>query len=367
MDWPSYLRKVVSRTAGAAAGVAVAAGGPIAVASAGAAAEQLSDDLLAQFMGAHADQMQRIEELGQEMRGRLIGVQDAVGGLLDAPWRTALAHIEEASSRPSRREQELELARVRLFDAWGVAEGLLGRNAMSQDPAALRCPLIAQQIAALYSFLGEPLNTARWLAIAYAASRNQLNNRIDAAHDMFVQKVIHAKRKSTDSSRLQIQVWSVDRNSQEPLWVRAPGFVYETKAGEPWRKMGTVERDLGFEGCVAALVELDAEAQLLRKTCLWSGADEAAMPSESSREGARRAVTSMDNGYYAGALVVFDSTTAVGLDFSGHPSEVQSPLEKPAADRYGYIWRRGRLLSGTYLHSHFPYFASAPNRHDWSR
>jgi hypothetical protein len=127
VDWPSYLRKVVSRSAvaaaGAAAGVATAAGGPIAVASAKAAAEKVSDDLLAQFLGAHDDQMQRIEELSLEMRGRLIGLQNTVGGLLDAPWRTALAHIEEAGRGPVRRGQELELARIRLFDAWGVAKG----------------------------------------------------------------------------------------------------------------------------------------------------------------------------------------------------------------------------------------------------
>jgi len=139
--------------------MAAGAGGPIAVVAAGAAAENLSESLLAQFMGAHTDQMQRIEALRQEMRGRLIGLQDTVGGLLDAPWRTALAHIEEAARRPPRRAQELELARVRLFEAWGVAEGLFGRNAKSLDPAALRCPLIAQQLAAVYTFLGEPLTS----------------------------------------------------------------------------------------------------------------------------------------------------------------------------------------------------------------
>ena len=48
---------------------------------------------------------------------------------------------------------------------------------------------------------------------------------------------------------------------------------------------------------------------------------------ESSREGARRAVTSIDNDYYEGALVVFDLVAAAVFDFSGRPSEGQSPLE----------------------------------------
>ena len=113
------------------------------------------------------------------------------------PWRTALAHIEEAGRRPSSRAQELELARIRLFDARQVAESLLERDPRSLDPAALRCPLIAQQIAAVYSFLGEPQNTGTRLANAYRASRKQLDNQVGWLYDIFVQKMKGAKGLSS--------------------------------------------------------------------------------------------------------------------------------------------------------------------------
>jgi hypothetical protein len=90
--------------------VAAAHGGPVAAASARAAAQRVSDDLVAQFLGAHDEQMERMDALAQEMRGRLTGLQDAVGGLLDGPWRTALVHIDEAGRQPQARERELELA-----------------------------------------------------------------------------------------------------------------------------------------------------------------------------------------------------------------------------------------------------------------
>ena len=51
-----------------------------------------------------------MDALAQEMRGRLTGLQDAVGGLLDGPWRTALVHIDEAGRQPQASERELELA-----------------------------------------------------------------------------------------------------------------------------------------------------------------------------------------------------------------------------------------------------------------
>jgi len=349
MDWPTYLRKVVSTTAGAAAGVAASAGGPIAVVSANATVGKLSDDLLAQFLGAHADQMQRIEELSQEIHGQLIKLQDTVGALLDAPWRTALAHIDEASRRPGHQAHELELARANLFEAWGVAEGLLERDARSQDPAALRCPLIAQQLAALYSFLGEPLNTVHWLVAAYTANRNLVNSQVDAIYDVLVQKVKRARKPSLTVSAyysaLYIRVESTEPKSTDQLWIRAPGGASPPghkvrSAGRLlWTKRAEAQRDLEFEGRVAALVALDAEAQLLRQTCLKAGANEAALPSESAQKGARRAATVVgpntgkSKGEMLDVIVVFNSTTAVLLTFFG------SSARRRIDDRYREIWQ----------------------------
>lgn len=330
MDWPSYLRKVVSTAAGAAAGVAAGAGGPVAIASAKVAAEKVSDDLLKQFLGAHADQMQRIEEISLEMRDRLIRVENMVGGLLDAPWNTALTHIEEAGRRPLRREQELELARERLFQAWGVAAGLLDRDTGSLDPAALRCPLIAQQIAAVYSLLGEPANTVHWLKVAYIASRGQLHNQVNKAYDIFVQKVKRAKSAWSSHSSLTIEVWSRDRTSRDPLWIYAPkGIIGSPGQGKSWAKSGFVARDLDFEGRVAALVVLDAEAELLRRTCLDAGVEGAFLRLgldpwranvESVRAGERRALADgLRGGLATRALVVFNATTAVVLKVVTEP------------------------------------------------
>jgi hypothetical protein len=356
MDWPSYLRKLVSTTAGTAAGAAAGAaatpGGPIAMAAASVAARKVSDDLLAQFMGAHADQMQRIEEISLEMRGQLIELQNTVGGLLDAPWRTALAHIEEAGRRPSRRAQELELARIRLFDAWGVSKSLLERDPRSLDPAALRCPLVAQQIAAVYSLLGERQNAMNWLVTAYKTSRNQLNDQVGAVYDIFAEKMRGVKKR-IDFGFIMISVYSADPNSQDPLWVRAPLPDHDLRSGpyeggKFWRKFGLVKPDLGFEGRLAALGALDAEAALLRLACLDAGVEGVAlMPGVhprlagmySAREGERRALIEDRSRAYtsfvdhqANVLVVFDATTAVVAHVGTTARD--SPIYHVIGDRY---------------------------------
>lgn len=318
------------------------------MAAASVAAKKVSDDLLAQFMDAHDDQMARIEELSQEMRGRLIGLQNTVGAGLDAPWHTALTHIEEAGRRPSHREQELELARKYLIKAWGVAKSLLERDPRSMDPAALRCPLVAQQIAAVYSFLGEPQNTVHWLEAAYIASRNQLGNQIGAVHGICAEKMKGAKERSPGlGSHLMIEVWSRNPKSTDPLWVRAPSEVgapqwYGYSAGAPWSRYGHVRRDLGFEGRIGALIVLDAEAQLLRLSCLDAGANGTALRpgteprsanADSAREGERRAL--MDRARFE-VIVVFDATTAAVLTVK-YTEPDDSPIWKRIDDRYQEI------------------------------
>jgi hypothetical protein len=363
MDWPSYLRRLVSTTAGtaagAAAGVAATPGGPIAVAAASVAAKKVSDDLLAQFMDAHDDQMTRIEELSQEMRGRLIGLQNTVGAGLDAPWHTALTHIEEAGRRPSHREQELEIARNALIKAWGAAKSLLERDPRSRDPAALRCPVIAQQIAALYSFLAEPLNTRRWLVTAYVASRNQLNNEVDDVYDIFAQKMEHAKDlRSARRLRpsLRIRVWSRNLKSTESLWVRAPNPAIVGSGNRTWCKDGLVERDPEFEGRVAALFELDGEARLLRRTCFDAGLGVDALPTASILEGARRVVRNWET-----VLVVFDSTMGATVMVENPKSGENHPSGDPIKKRVDARYRELMFGPSDYLLD--SYFISGPENY----
>lgn len=344
MDWPSYLRKLVSTTAGTAAGAAAGAaatpGGPIAAAAASVAAKKVSDDLLAQFMDAHDDQMARIEELSQQMSGRLIGLQNTVGAALDIPWQRALGHIEEATWRPAHREQELELARVELFGAWAAAESLLKRDPRSRDPAALRCPVVAQQIAALYSFLAEPLNTKRWLVNAYVASRSQLNNQVDEVYDGFVQKMEREKDLLPQAFRrptLHIAILSKNRKSTEPLWVRPANLAIKEWGNATWVKSRVVGRDTDFEARVAALFELYGETQLLRETCLKAGVDKAALPTGSVLKGARRVMRNWET-----VLIVFHSTMGAAVRVQnpwteGKKSPPEGPIEKSVDKRYSWL------------------------------
>jgi hypothetical protein len=343
VEWSSYLRTVVSQAAGAAAAAAAVPGGPVAAASAKAAAEKVSDALLAQFLGAHEEQMERMDALAQEMRGRLTELQDAVGSLLDRPWRKALEHIDEAAYRPRARERELELARSELFEAWAGAKALLDRNPRSADPAALRCPVIAQQIAAVYGFLGEPQNMRRWLVKGYLASLAQLGNQVDGLHDLLVEKVKREKVKRRKSpldearSMLRVELCSSRLDSDDLLWRIMPGEVfrpgrYERKV---WYKLHFIARDPDFEGKVAGLATMDAESQLLRLTCITAGADDPVL--EPAAGGGRRALR-----YKDATKVVFSWMTVASITARGKGTSV---LNKAIDSRYsdilpieGFIW-----------------------------
>jgi hypothetical protein len=248
----------------------------------------LSDDLLAQFIESQADQMERIDQLGQELRGQMTKLQDSIGGLLDTPWHTALTHIEEASSMPPKaRRRELELAKERLFEAWGVAKALLDRDPRSMDPAALKCPAIGQQIAAVYWFMGDPDSSRRWLAKAYTASRDQLSGQLSAVYDILVEKTQHPLRELNPFMKgpfpgLHLGLWTAYQ-TRDLLWNSAdtkPSWSYPDGPGPKNLYMG---RDLNLEARLMPLVELDGEAQLLRLTCLKAGVNAAALPKDAPR------------------------------------------------------------------------------------
>jgi hypothetical protein len=101
MGWQDFLIKVASASAGAATGVAVLpAGGPVAAAAAGAAANKSTEALISEFVQARNGQLNRIEAINRDMQYRLIRLERGMGDLLDEPWRTALLHIREAANSP---------------------------------------------------------------------------------------------------------------------------------------------------------------------------------------------------------------------------------------------------------------------------
>lgn len=72
MDWAEIVTAVVSKSAGATAGTAVAPGGPIAIAAADAAAEQamsaLTDTVLNEFRAAQHEQTQQLLAANDQCR-----------------------------------------------------------------------------------------------------------------------------------------------------------------------------------------------------------------------------------------------------------------------------------------------------------
>jgi len=333
VDWPSYLRAVVTTTTGAAAAGAVgAAGGPIAAATAKTVAEKVTGDLLNQFMEAQSDQAAHTNALIAEITGRLAELHNAVGAQLDKTWYKALTHISEAGRRPSQRDRELDLARVDLLDAWSIASALLERDPTSIDPAALRRPQIAQQLAAVYALLAEPDSTRYWLSTGYAASRDQLQRQVSSVYDVLVDKMKTARnsRKRGGDPRLRIGVLSKVPHPTDRLWTLAPGNVIAPFSYErmPWTTSGLVSRDLDFETRVAALARFDAESQPLRQTC----AEANVIAHTGTSDAGAHSVKNPAREWGWGVVVVFSPDTAAALTaLDGGPG---SPLARPLEDRY---------------------------------
>lgn len=144
MGWRRYLAKTVSATTGAAAGAGVTVvAGPIGGAAAGAVVQQATESMLDELIAAQNDHLQDLAALNRELRDRLIGVQASVDTIIDGPWRTARLYIEEAARMHDARQRgnNLELARQRLYDAWGMANNAMRRSAVAQELSAL-CALI---------------------------------------------------------------------------------------------------------------------------------------------------------------------------------------------------------------------------------
>jgi hypothetical protein len=350
VDWPSYLRAVVTTASGAAAGAAAVAGGPVAAATAKAIAEKVTGDLLNQFMEAQSDQAARTDALIAQITGRLDELYSAVGAQLDTAWHKALTHISEAERRPTQRDRELDLARVDLLEAWSIASALLERDPTSKDPAALRRPQVAQQLAAVYALLAEPDSTRYWLSTGYAASRDQLQRQVSSVYDVLVAKMKTAKdsRKRSGDPCLKIEVWSKVPRSTDRLWTMSPGnviapFSYDERS--PWTTYGLVRRDLDFETRIAALARFDGESQLLRQTC--------AEVNVTARTGTSDAgVHSVMNPTWSGGrgvVVVFSPDTAAAVSaLDGGP---QSPLARSLEDRYRSVpaYRFERKPDKSYL------------------
>jgi hypothetical protein len=168
MRWLRFLQRTAGLSAGAAAGAAVtaAATNPVIGAAAGVATAKSVEELIAEFLPA---QQQALDELVERTRGieRLLGtIHSDIQTLLDAPWRAALLHIEDAARHPERAPFELQLARNALYLAWGSA-----------NKSAKRA-LIAQQLSAVYALLGEREDGLTWLYRSYAEACNDLGELV---------------------------------------------------------------------------------------------------------------------------------------------------------------------------------------------
>jgi Starch binding domain len=161
VNWSGIVTAIVSKTAGAAVGVVAAPGGPVAVAAAGAATEQaakaLTDAILQQFRAAQQEQTEQLLSANDQVHGRLIGLQASLDTLLNAPTRTALEYIDEATRHPQDRVADLNLARQRLFDALGTTSEPVQRA------------FVAEQMAVVCGLLDRPSDVAFWLARAYSS------------------------------------------------------------------------------------------------------------------------------------------------------------------------------------------------------
>src|SRR5262249_36621101 len=104
-----------------------------------------------------------------------------VDTIIDGPWRTARLYIEEAAQMrdPRQRMANLELARQKLHDAWGMANSATRRSAVAQEFTAL-CVLVNDRSGA-----------ERWLQRARSESDEPVK---DQSREV-VNDVIKAGRK----------------------------------------------------------------------------------------------------------------------------------------------------------------------------
>lgn len=151
--WSNFLTRLLTTTVSAAAGAGAGAltANPVMAAAAQAAAAKAAGDLLGEFLPAQQDALERLENFTKEIHLLATDVHTRVRAHQSGPGRAALLHIEDAERHPERAIGELELARRLLYEAWG------GASDGSQRAFA------AQQLSAVYAFLGNFEDSCRWL------------------------------------------------------------------------------------------------------------------------------------------------------------------------------------------------------------
>jgi hypothetical protein len=157
MRWLSFLQQALSATAAAAAGGAatVVTANPVLGAAAGAAAKTSTEELLAEFLPAQQQALDTLLDRTRSIELLLGEIHSNIEVLLEGPWRTALLHIEDATTHPEKAADTLELARQFLYQAYGLA------------PSSARRAIIAQELSAVYALLGEHADSLHWLFRAY--------------------------------------------------------------------------------------------------------------------------------------------------------------------------------------------------------
>jgi hypothetical protein len=339
MEWQKYLRELVPKVAGAAAGAAAAVGGPVGAAAAAKAASTTAEQLLAEFVGAQADQLDELVRLNREMNGRLAGLQQGVDSLLDADWKTALLHIEDASRSPARRATDLENARLKLFDAWGKANTAYRRQA------------IAEHMAALFAMLGEAANVRYWLEVACVAHSQMMADETRSIHDTLLERIKQWRRWQSilrQQEQLYVVVWTTRLKESDPLYVASPdhpsGLVYRNKGDtvlshydDHANHMCMIPRESALERQIAALAELDAAGQTIRASCIDAGIPPTNLPPDSWAAGASRVVRGRSTlvGRIS-VLVIFGQTVAAEVCANGG----HSPLAYNLPPRYANVETR---------------------------
>jgi hypothetical protein len=130
------------------------------------AANKTARAKLSEFTQAQEDHFRRIEAINQDMQYRLIPSGPEAGGLLDAPWRTALMSIRQAADSPHRFNAAMAEAHEKLLEAYAESRDSLGRS------------WIAQELAAAYALAGDLRNAKRWLETAYRSGLKGVNDQL---------------------------------------------------------------------------------------------------------------------------------------------------------------------------------------------
>jgi hypothetical protein len=265
--------------------------------------------MIAEFLQAQRDQFERIEAIDQDMQHTLIGLERGMTDLVDGPWRTALARIQEAADNPRDLTEMLTGAHESLLEAYG----------MSRDN--LRHSWIAQDLAAVYALSGDFRNVRRWLAMAYASGLKGVKDQLWRAAEVIESETeTHAPayksyleqrsraRSGRDMPRVPHELCSVD--FRDEMIISGP---------RPFKKAGwygSLADATIVRGIVQGLERLFHDLAQLRRTCIGAGIDQRDLPQPYEPDEGGIRVASFVSGADFDTLAYFNTSLPYGPQFS---------------------------------------------------